>query len=82
MNETHMQLGDITITLTESQHEVLMDSLMHSLDSFQLVAPYDDGIDDLPLDNPVVQRYTLIQNLREMLGELWTDRFDPSEHAI
>jgi hypothetical protein len=70
-----MNEGNITVTLTESQHELINEMIVHALESFQLVAPYDDGICDLPLDNPIVQRYTMLDNLKEMFFELWTDRF-------
>jgi hypothetical protein len=72
-----MNEGNITVTLTESQHELINEILVHALDAFQLVSPYDDGISDLPLDNPIVQRYTMIDNLRETFLELWSDRFTP-----
>ena len=71
-----MNENDITISLTESQHELLNEILCHAGSSVQLVSPYDDGMYDLPLDNPIVQRYTMIENLREMFLELWSDRFD------
>ncbi len=74
-----MNEGNITVTLTESQHELLNEILVHAIDAYQLVAPYDDGLFDLPLDNPIVQRYTMIDNLRETFLELWSDRFTPEQ---
>ena len=70
-----MNKGNIVVTLTESQHELINDLLMNAIEGFHLVAPYDAGLDDLPLDNEVIQRYTMIENLKEMFFELWTDRF-------
>ena len=70
-----MNEGNITVTLTESQHELINEILHHAMDSFQLVAPYDDGLHDLPMENPIIQRHTMIENLREMFYELWADRF-------
>jgi hypothetical protein len=70
-----MNEGNITVTLTESQHELINEILHHAMDSFQLVAPYDDGLHDIPMDNPIIQRYTMIGNLRELFYELWADRF-------
>jgi hypothetical protein len=70
-----MNEGNITVTLTESQHELINEILHHALDTFQLVAPYDDGLYDIPMENPIIQRYTMIENLREMFYELWADRF-------
>lgn len=71
-----MNNSDITITLSESQHELLNDIILHALESYQLVSPYDDGMWDLPINNSILQRYTMIQNLREMFNEMWADRFD------
>jgi hypothetical protein len=70
-----MNENDITITLTESQHELLNEVLTHALDAINLASPYGDGMWDLPLDNPIVQRYTMLENMKEMFFELWSDRF-------
>lgn len=70
-----MNEGNITITLTESQHELLNDLLIHACESAQLLMPYGFGVYDLPPDNEIVQRLTMIENLREMLLELWSDRW-------
>jgi len=71
-----MNTDDITVKLTEAEHELMIDLLVHALESYQLVAPYDSGIWDLPLDNPIVQRYDMIENLRERFVVLWKDRWD------
>jgi hypothetical protein len=70
-----MNENDITITLTESQHELLNEVLNHAVDAINLASPYGDGMWDLPLDNPIVQRYTMLENMKEMFFELWRDRF-------
>lgn len=70
-----MNEGDITITITESQHELLIDIMNHVMESMNLVMPYDDGLYDIPEDNPIVQRCTMIENMREMFLQLWSDRF-------
>jgi hypothetical protein len=72
-----MNQGDITVTLTESQHELIMDIITHALESIQILAPYDDGLHDLPLDNTLIQRYTMLDNLKETFGLLWSNRFQP-----
>jgi len=74
-----MNMSDITITLSESQHELLNDILLHALESYQLVSPYNDGMWDLPIYNPIVQRYTMVENLREMLNEMWKERFEDNQ---
>ena len=70
-----MNENDITITLTESQHELLNEVLNHAIEAINLASPYGDGMWDLPLDNAIVQRYTMLENMKEMFFELWRDRF-------
>lgn len=72
-----MNEGDITVTFTESQHELMIDIIMHAMESVQVLAPYDDGLHDLPLDNTLIRRYTMLDNLKETFGLLWSDRFIP-----
>jgi hypothetical protein len=71
-----MNTGDITVTITESQHELLNDVLMHAIEAYQIVSPYDTGLYDLPIENEIVQRYTLLENMKEMFYTLWSDRFE------
>lgn len=71
-----MNTGDITVTITESQHELLNDVLMHAIEAYQVVSPYDMGLHDLPIENEIVQRYTLLENMKEMFYTLWSDRFE------
>ena len=70
-----MNENDIMITITESQHELLMDVLNHAQDAMDLSLPFD-GLYDLPLNNSIVQKYTMTENLKELLQELWLDRFE------
>jgi len=70
-----MNENDIRITLTESQHELLNEVLNHAIEAINLASLYGDGMWDLPLDNPIVQRYTMLENMKEMFFELWRDRF-------
>jgi len=70
-----MNQNDITVTLTEVEHELISDVLNHSLDSVHLVTELG-GIWDIPLDNPIIQRYTLMENLKERFDVLWADRFE------
>lgn len=70
-----MNHNDIIITLTESQHELLLDVLTHAQDAMNLALPFD-GLYELPLNNSIVQKYTMTENLKELLQELWLDRFE------
>lgn len=70
-----MNKNDITITITESQHELLIDVLNHAQDAMDLAVSYN-GLYGLPLENSIVQKYTMMENLKEMIQELWRDRFE------
>lgn len=68
-----MNENDITVSLTESQHELLRDLLNHAIDSVDVIFPY--GIRDLPDNHEIAQRYDMLYNLKETFDELWVDRF-------
>jgi hypothetical protein len=70
-----MNEGDITITLTESQHELLLQALSQAQEAVDFAIPFD-GLYELPLNSPIVQKYTSLSDLHEMLLQLWVDRFE------
>jgi len=72
--DSHIVQGDIQVTLTFAEHELINDVLMQASTAFDFVCPY--GLHDLSLDNEIVQRYTMIENLRERFNTLWSDRFE------
>jgi hypothetical protein len=71
-----MNTGDITVTLTEAQHELINDVLMNAIEAYHLVSPHDMGLHGLPIDNDIIQRYTMLENLKEMFVLLWANRFE------
>jgi hypothetical protein len=73
-DDAHIIQNDINVTLTYAEHELICDILMHASSSFDFTCPY--GIYDLPIESEIVQRYTVIENLRERFATLWCDRFD------
>lgn len=76
-----MNTGNITITLTESQHELILDMLVQAADSMNFCVPFD-ALCDLEMDNSILQRYTMVENLREMFGAIWSDRFAQDELTL
>lgn len=70
-----MNTNDITITLTESQHELLIDVLSNAREAMDFAMPFD-GMYALPLENSSVQKRTMLDNMQEMMYQLWTDRFE------
>lgn len=73
-DDAHIVQGDIQVTLTYAEHEMINDVLMQAVNAFDLACPY--GIFDMPMDSELVQRYTMVENLRERFNTLWSDRFE------
>ena len=71
--DSHIVQGDIQVLLTFAEHELINEVLMQASTAFDFACPY--GMFDLPIDSEIVQRYTMLENLRERFGTLWTDRF-------
>lgn len=76
--DSHMEQGDIVVPLTMAEHELLNEIIIHAVDAANFAIPY--CLHDLPIANEIVQRYTMIDNLRERFGILWADRFQPFEN--
>jgi hypothetical protein len=72
-DDAHIAQGDIQVSLTFAEHELMNDVLMQASTAFEFALPY--GIYELPLDSEIVQRYTMLENLRERFNTLWSDRF-------
>jgi len=71
-----MNTNDITVTLTEAQHELINDVLLNAIEAYHLVSPWDMGMRELPMENEIIQRYTMLENMKEMFSLLWADRFE------
>jgi hypothetical protein len=71
-----MNEGNITVTLTESQHELINDMIMSTLEAFNVMSPWGDGMEDLPFENAILQRYDMVENLKSLFDTLWADRFN------
>jgi hypothetical protein len=77
-----METGDITVTLTESQHEMLVEVLTNAQDAFNFAIPSSESFVSLAPDNEIVQRRVTLDTLQELFFALWIDRFEPSEHTL
>jgi hypothetical protein len=75
--DAHINQDDIQVTLTFAEHEMINDVLMQAINSLDFACPY--GLHNLPMDSEVVQRYTMVENLRERFNTLWSDRFETEE---
>ena len=72
---SHIVQGDIQVPLTFGEHELINEVLLQASNCFDFACPY--GIYELPIDSEIVQRYTMLENLRERFSTLWSDRFTP-----
>jgi hypothetical protein len=75
--DAHINQDDIQVTLTFAEHEMINDVLMQAINALDFACPYD--MHGLPMDSEVVQRYTMVENLRERFNTLWSDRFETEE---
>jgi hypothetical protein len=71
--DSHIDQGDIQVALTFGEHELMVDILRLSIEMMDFSCP--QGMFDLPIDSEIVQRYTMLENLRERFNTLWRDRF-------
>ena len=69
--------NDLNITLTYVEHEMMCDILLQAVNMIEFACPYEYF--DLPMDNELIQRFSLIENLRERFNESWSDRFKNNE---
>jgi hypothetical protein len=80
-DDSHIDQNDLNMTFTYAEHELLREVILHAVEAMDFACPY--GMFDLPLDSEVVQRYTMIENLRERFNTAWSDRFvTDSENEI
>jgi hypothetical protein len=73
--DSHIEKGDIVVPFTLAEHELMNDIIMNAVNAADFAIPY--CLSDLPFDNEIVQRYTMLDNLRERFVYLWADRFQP-----
>jgi hypothetical protein len=73
-DDSHIDQNDVIVTLTYAEHEMMCDILCQAETMIDFACPY--GIGDMPIDSELVQRYTMIENLRERFNTAWSDRFN------
>jgi len=71
-----MNENDITVTFTEAEHEFLLDLLTYAQESMNFISPYLYELNSLPIDNSIVQRHFMIENIKERFSALWANRFE------
>jgi hypothetical protein len=73
-DDLHIDQNDLSITLTYAEHEMICDTLMQAVEMINFACPY--GYFDLPIESEIIQRLSLIENLRERFNTAWSDRFN------
>jgi len=77
-DDAHIDQCDVNVALTFAEHELMIDILRLSIEMMDFSCP--QGIFNLPIDSEIVQRYTMIENLRERFNTAWHDRFNTEDN--
>jgi hypothetical protein len=75
--DAHIDQNDLNVTLTFTEHEMLVDVLLQAVEMMNFACP--NKYFDLPMDSELIQRFSTIENLRERFNESWSDRFTNNE---
>ena len=62
----------VTMEFTADEHDLLNSILVHALDGMDLAIPC---IYDLPEDSEILQRYQMLDRMRNRSYDLWANRF-------
>ena len=63
----------VTMEFTADEHDLLNSILVHALDGMDLAIPC---IYDLPEDSEILQRYQMLDRMRNRSYDLWSQRFN------
>lgn len=72
-DDSHVDQNDVNVTFTYAEHEMMVEIMCEIANMLDFACP--SGMFDLPIDSELVQRYTMIENLRERFNTSWVDRF-------
>jgi hypothetical protein len=62
----------VTIELTVEEHELLKNTIIHAMDSVDLLGIC---LYDLPEDSEIRKRYEALESLSDRIRVLWSNRF-------
>ena len=62
----------VTMEFTYEEHDLLNSILCHAIDGMDLAIPC---IYDLPEDSEILQRYEMLDSMRNRSYDLWANRF-------
>jgi hypothetical protein len=63
----------ITLEFDADEHDLLNSILVHALDGMDLAIPC---IYDLPEDSEILQRYEMLDRIKNRSYQLWSQRFN------
>jgi hypothetical protein len=63
----------VTMEFDADEHDLLNSILVHALDGMDLAIPC---IYDLPEDSEILQRYQMLDRMRNRSYDLWSQRFN------
>ena len=63
----------VTMEFTADEHDLLNSILCHAIDGMDLAIPC---IYDLPEDSEILQRYQMLDRMRNRSYQLWSQRFN------
>ena len=63
----------ITLEFDADEHDLLNSILVHALDGMDLAIPC---IYDLPEDSEILQRYEMLERIKNQSYQLWSQRFN------
>lgn len=70
--ENYCDQQPVTMKFTFEEHDLLNSILCHASDGMDLAIPY---IYDLPEDSVILQRYKMLEEMRNRSYDLWKTRF-------
>jgi hypothetical protein len=73
-DDLHIDQNDLDIKLTYAEHEMLCDVLLQAVNMMEFSCP--NGYFDLPMSSELIQRFSMIENIRERFNTAWSDRFN------
>ena len=62
----------VTMEFTADEHDLLNSILCHAIDGMDLAIPC---VYDLPEDSEILQRYQMLDRMRNRSYDLWSQRF-------
>jgi hypothetical protein len=70
---SYYDMTPVTMEFDADEHDLLNSILVHALDGMDLAIPC---IYDLPEDSEILQRYQMLDRMRNRSYDLWSQRFN------